>query len=433
MLDSSVRLRASSENTCKPQGTNDLGAPERTGPAGDQRDAGRLSVLDAIRRARQIARIDIARETGFSPATVTAITAELLKAGLIEETMPAEKPSESKRGRPRVTLKLRGASQRIAGLKIARKLVTVLILDFEGNEIGAHERALPVFRSSAADLSEQIVAAIEGACAKAGLRIDDLSGIGIGLPGQVDVDQSLVHWSSSLSERNADLGAILAERTPCPIFLDNDANLVAKAEHLFGEGRNHRNFLVVTLEHGVGMGVVIDGRLYRGARGCGAEFGHSKVQFDGALCQCGQRGCLEAYVGDYALLREFNNVSGEPMLADVTQLFETVRAGNPLARAVLERAGRVFAIGLANLVNIFDPEVIIIAGPHAATHPICEDAVLQEVWNHVLQVDAPNPVIRVRAWGEQMWARGAAAYAIERVAALSVRDLGRVESERNAG
>ena len=410
-----------------------MGGQERIGPSAEQRDAGRLSVLDTIRRAGQIARIDISRATGFSPATVTAITAELLRAGLIEETLPAAKPADKpaaiRRGRPRVTLKLRGASQLVAGLKIASKAVTVLILDFEGHEIVAHEWPLPKARTSAAELRDQIVAAVDAACAKAGLSLDDLSGIGIGLPGQVDVDQSRVHWSSSLTERNADLGALLAERTPCPVFLDNDANLVAKAEQLFGEGRNHRNFLVVTLEHGVGMGIVIDGRLYRGARGCGSEFGHAKVQLDGALCQCGQRGCLEAYVGNYALLREFNNISGEPTLAEVTQLFDAARGGNALARSVLDRAGRVFAIGLANLVNIFDPELIVVAGPNAVDHPICEDAVLREVGKLVVQVDAPNPDIRVRGWGNDMWARGAAAYAMEEVAALSVRELGRVETD----
>ncbi len=386
-------------------------------------------VLDTIRRAGQIARIDISRLTGFSPATVTGITAELMRAGLIEETEPSEKPTMTRRGRPRVTLKLRGASQRIAGVKVAQTALTVLILDFEGNEIVDHVRPLPALRCAAQDLAGHILSAIEGACAKADLVPEDLSGIGIGLPGQVDVDQSLVHWSSALSERNADLGAMVASMTSCPVFLDNDANLVAKAEHLFGEGQRYDNFLVVTLEHGVGMGVVIDGRLYRGTRGCGAEFGHAKVQLDGALCQCGQRGCLEAYVGDYALLREFNNISGAPMLSEVTELFDAARSGNPLAQSVLDRAGRVFAIGLANLINIFDPQLIIVAGPNAAEHPICEDAVLAQVANLVVQVDAPNPAIHVRGWGHLMWAKGAAAYAMEQVATLVVRDMGRMESD----
>lgn len=417
-------------------GTDRSGAQDRGSPSGEQRDAGRLSVLDTIRHAGQIARIDISRATGFSPATVTAITAELLNAGLIEETVPTGKPADKpvtvRRGRPRVTLKLRGASQRIAGLKVAQAALTVMILDFEGNEIADHVHEMPALRFSAPDLAGQIGAALDGACARAGINPGDLTGIGIGLPGQVDVDQSFVHWSSSLRERNVDLGALVAAKMPCPVFLDNDANLVAKAEQLFGEGRNRDTFLVVTLEHGVGLGVVLGGQLFRGARGCGAEFGHAKVQLDGALCQCGQRGCLEAYVGNYALLREYNNTSGEAMLGDVTQLFEAARAGDALARTVLDRAGRVFAIGLANLINIFDPQMIIVAGPNATNHPICDAAVLEQVARLVVQVDAPDPAIRVRGWDHRMWAKGAAAYAMEQVAALSVRDLGRIESDADA-
>lgn len=102
---------------------------------------------------------------------------------------------------------------------------------------------------------------------------------------------------------------------------------------------------------------------------------------------------------------------------------------SPARRPYLDRAGRVFAIGLANLVNIFDPELIIVAGPNAARHPICDDSVLAEVGKLVVQVDAPLPMIRVRGWGDRMWAKGAAAYAMEQVAALSVRDLGRLERD----
>ena len=95
--------------------------------------------------------------------------------------------------------------------------------------------------------------------------------------------RNFVHWSSSITERNIDFSHLLSNELPCPAFVDNDANLVAKAEQLFGLGKGLKNFLVVTIEHGVGLGIVLDGKLYRGERGCGAEFGHTKVQLDGAL------------------------------------------------------------------------------------------------------------------------------------------------------
>ncbi len=392
-------------------------------PSGDPKETGRRRVLDAIRAAGQIARIDIARATGFSPATVTAITTDLVAAGLIEEAAAeGGAPAKLRRGRPRVTLGLRGAAHRIAGVKVAQRAITVLILDFAGAEIADRTTPLAMGRLAPQALADAIVAAVEAACQGAGLALAELSGVAIGLAGQIAATEGFVHWSSSLSERNVALGALLAERLPCPAFIDNDANLVAKAEHLFGEGRGVDDFLVVTLEYGVGLGIMLGGEIYRGIRGCGAEFGHTKVQLEGALCQCGQRGCLEAYVGDYALLREANAVRPDRRYDDVSELFAAASAGDAVAVSVLDRAGRMFALGLANLINIFDPALIILAGERLAFRHLYDDRVLEEAGRLVVQVDAPMPPIRVHGWGDLMWAKGAAAYGIEQVSALAVRD-----------
>ncbi|MGR3584920.1 MAG: ROK family protein, partial [Pseudooceanicola nanhaiensis] len=223
-------------------------------------------------------------------------------------------------------------------------------------------------------------------------------------------------------ERNVDLGRMLEARVHCPVFLDNDANLVAKAEHIFGEGRNVDNFIVITVEHGVGMGIVLDGRIYRGVRGCGAEFGHTKVQLEGALCQCGQRGCLEAYVGDYALLREAN-LNSETDHKDIDSLFAAAGAGEEIAGSILDRAGRMFAMGLANVVNIFDPSLIILSGAQLNYDFLYSDKVIDQMKRWIVQVDAPIPEVKVHGWGDLMWAKGATAYAIEEVSNLTVREL----------
>lgn len=400
-------------------------------PAGgvaDPRDSGRLAVLDTIRSAGRIARIDIAHSTGFSPATVTAIASDLLVAGVIEEIRQNDRPSQSRRGRPRVLLKLRGRAHRIAGVKVAQRVVSVVVLDFEGSEIVDHERALAAPRMSPEALADEIVTAVAQACEKAGFGSGDLSGIGIGLAGQVDATRNFVHWSSSLKTRNVSLGAMLERRVACPVFIDNDANLVAKAEHLFGEGRDLKNFLVVTIEHGVGLGIILGGELYRGARGCGAEFGHTKVQYQGALCQCGQRGCLEAYVGGYALLREANVDTDGNIQSSISDFFAAAKAGNQTALSILERAGRMFAMGLANLINVFDPELVILSGAQVSFRHFYEEKVMEEMRDMVVRVDAPLPEIRVHQWGDLMWAKGAAAHAVERVSAIAVRELA-----RNAG
>lgn len=387
----------------------------------DQREAGRQQVFDAIRASGRIARIDIARQTCVSPATVTAITSELLAAGLIEEIETTE--ATGRRGRPRVALKVRGQAHLLAGIKVADRTVAVILVDFEGNTVGEHQVDLPVPVQSAAALVAGLRDALGAACAAAGRDLADLSAVGLGLAGVIDAPRNFVYWSPSLVERNVDLGRMLNAALPFPAYLDNDANLVAKAEQLFGEGRGVGDFIVITIEHGVGMGIVIDNRVYRGTRGCGAEFGHTKVQIDGALCRCGQRGCLEAYVADYALLREANIRSFGHPEDDIARLAARAETGDPMARSIFDRAGRMFAMGLANVINIFDPALVILSGERMAHDFLYSTAVMERVKGSILQIDAPLPEIRVHEWGDMMWAKGAAAYAMEQVSEATIRNM----------
>lgn len=380
-----------------------------------------------IRNVGQIARIGIAQATGLSPATVTAITAELIQAGLIEEVTPETVPAGAGRGRPRVALRVRGAAHIVAGVKVSAATIATILIDFDGTTQSEHVAPLPRARMSPGDLVATIEATLRAATGETGRAIEDLSGLGVGLSGVIDVSDGLVHWSPSLSGHNVRFRDQLEAALPLPVFLDNDANLVAKAEQLFGEGRGLRDFLVVTIEHGVGLGIVIDGEIYRGTRGCGAEFGHIKVHLDGALCRCGQRGCLEAYVADYALLREADVTlpghSGHTPEDRLDALFEAARSGDRTAQSILERGARMFAMGLANLVNIFDPALIILSGERMSHDFLYSNEVIARMKSQVMQVDAPPPEVRIHKWGDMMWAKGAAAYAMEGVTALAVREL----------
>lgn len=392
----------------------------------DQREAGRRQVFSAIRKAERVARVDLARETGISPATVTAITAELLREGLIEETGAAER-SDLRRGRPRVDLKVRGAAHVVAGMKLSHLAIVTALIDFEGAMIAEHTFPLDQSRHSAADLTDLIERALDEALESAGLGRGQLSGVGLGLSGVVDAIGGLVHWSPSLAERNIMLRDMLSARFDMPIFIDNDANLVAMAEQYFGHGRGVKDFIVVTIESGVGMGIVINNEVYRGARGCGAEFGHTKVQLDGALCRCGQRGCLEAYVADYALLRE---AATTPDFADMATsgaklqaLVDAARGGDSTAGMILDRAGRMFAMGLANVMNVFDPQLIILSGEQMQFDYLHDDQVLDNIRRSIIQIDLPPPQIIIHKWGDLMWAKGAAAYAIDGVAEIALQSF----------
>jgi predicted NBD/HSP70 family sugar kinase len=228
-------------------------------------------------------------------------------------------------------------------------------------------------------------------------------------------------WSPILSERDCEVALAATARLGRPVHVDNDANLVALAELWFGVGRELADFAVVTIEHGVGMGLVINHRLYRGARGVGLELGHTKVQLDGALCRCGQRGCLEAYVADYALAREAAtalntmNRDGQPINILLESLFDHAKAGNAAARTIFRRAGRYLAVGLANVVNLFDPGLIILSGERMRYDYLYAADTLAEMDSLMLNANRPPPKIEVHAWGDMLWAHGAAALALSAV------------------
>lgn len=393
-----------------------------------QREYGRRTLLQAIRKAGKIPRIELSDRTGISRATVTTITAELLHSGLVEESPRTEPDSDVRRGRPRVDLKIRGAAHLVAGVKISNQQLSLVLLDFEGKQLATLESVMTKSVLSPDDLADEIGKSVSDLAERAGHRLADVSGLGVGIAGIVDASRGLIYWSPSLTNRNVEFGSLMTRRLGIPTFVDNDANLVAIAEQYFGLGQAHSDFIVVTLESGVGMGLVVNGELYRGTRGCGAEFGHTKVHLDGALCRCGQRGCLEAYVADYALVREAMTIPGadpetEPN-ARVEALLTAARAGDQTAKSIVDRAGRMFALGLANLVNIFDPELIILAGEQMQFDHLFADEVIGAMRQSIIQIDRKPPDVMVHKWGNLMWARGAAAYALDNVFEYALTRLG---------
>lgn len=393
----------------------------------DPRKVGSALVFSVIQQKSPVARIDIAKETGLSPATVTSITAELLNRGLVSEIQSLSEQTSGRRGRPRVDLKVRGDAHVVAGMKLSDKLASVVLMDFEGKRVADYVATPPKPVLTPDQAAEFLHKTLVGALAQQGLLLSDLSAVGLGLPGLVDAKGGVVHWSPGISERDVALQSILVEKLGIPVFIDNDANMIAKAEQMYGAGRNVSNFIVVTVEQGVGMGIVVNGHLYGGAKGRAAELGHTKVHLDGALCRCGQRGCLEAYVGDYALLREAStarvSVEGDEAIDQMKSLFHAADAGNEMARSIILRSGRMFAMGLGNIVNIFAPELIILSSERMEEYPAYIDAVIDEMRQSVVQIGGPAPEVQLHKWDVHMWAMGAAAYAVDRVTETALTEL----------
>jgi predicted NBD/HSP70 family sugar kinase len=316
-----------------------------------------------------------------------------------------------------VALELVSEGRLVIGIKISDERNTAVLADFAGTILADAARPAPPMRRSLEQTCDEIDALIDAVLAQAGRPRKDLLAVGVGLSGMVDHETGTVLWSPHLGP-DMPLGAEASRRFGLPVLVDNDANMLTLAELWFGVGRQRSDFAVVTIEHGVGMGLVIDNRLYRGERSMGLELGHTKVQLDGALCRCGKRGCLEAYIADYALAREaataLNRAPQSPQVM-LDALYAEAKSGNRAARSIFNRAGRYLALGLSNVIQLFDPELVILSGERMRYDYLYADGVLAEMRALTL-VEGREPArIEIHAWGDLVWARGASALALAAV------------------
>ncbi len=402
---------------------NESEQPAGCGPllptaSGDNRPL-RQQIFEHVRAAGRAARTDVTRALGISAGSATTLTADLITGGLLREVEGL--PRETGRGRPPVALEVVPSARHVIGIKLSDENHSAVLTDFAG-EMQA-DATLPTTptRKSLDEVLDEIDVLISLVLKSAGKSRSDVSAVGIGMSGIIDNDMGAVAWSPLLTERNVDLRGAFAERFGLPLHVDNDANVLTLAELWFGAGRGMSAFAVVTIENGVGMGVVLDNRLFRGARGMGLELGHTKVQLDGALCRCGQRGCLEAYLADYALAREAatalhrnpRNLQSPNAMLDA--LFAQAKAGHSAARTIFRRAGRYLSVGLSNVIQLFDPGLIILSGERMQYDYLYAEEVLAEMQTLTLS-DGRTPCrVEIHAWGGLAWARGATALALAAV------------------
>jgi len=253
------------------------------------------------------------------------------------------------------------------------KILSV-IAQGDGRRLGEDRRSTSAEEGPEVVL-ERIAGSLENALAKAGLQRGDLAAVGICSPGPCDIDAGVISSAPNLPGwRDVPICRYLEERLAVPARLENDANAAALGEHVYGAGRGCRHLIYMTVSTGIGGGLIIDSRLYRGATGVAGELGHMVIDPDGPLCGCGNRGCLEALASGTAIAargEELVAQGGSALLAKLAQeqgelTAETVcraaQQGDAASREIAQRAGYYLGVGLASYVNIFNPEVIIVGG-----------------------------------------------------------------------
>lgn len=370
----------------------------------------RTLILAALRRG-PLSRADLARLLGLALPTVSRLMDQLVREGLVSE----EGRRGSTGGRRAVLLRLRTEAGFVLGAEVGRQWLRLVLTDLGGQVLARFQR--PKEDTPEADLAA-LAELAEAAMRQAGVDRRRLLGMGIGVPGPLDTGRELVLSPPNLRGWSlVPLRSRLEEHLGVPVRVENDANAAAYGEFLF-HNPEIPNLVYVLADRGVGAGLILEGQLYRGRGGAG-EIGHCPVHRHGPRCACGRVGCLEATAATGAMVaaarrqlargRPSRLAAAGPELA-FSDLLAAEADGDPLARAVLREGGRALGVGLATLVNLFDPELVVLGG-EASRSPAYRAAAAAELERRRFGAGAPVPV-RPSGLGPDAVALGAAAVAL---------------------
>ena len=371
----------------------------------------RYNILTTIRVAELISRIDIAKSIGLSQASITGITADLISEGLIEET----EPGAHEGGRPPILLAISPDGAYEIGINMAIEKIDVAITNFQAQIKAFHSIKLDSAYYSANDIVDIMVQAVQECMWEASFSKDQISGIGIGIPGLVDSESGIIRFLPNYGWENINFRDLFQKKINIPTYIENSSNNLAIAEQWFGFGKGIDNFVVVTLQNGVGAGCIINGQLSRGCTGIAGEFGHLTMDPDGPLCRCGKKGCIEAYAGNNSLMRDAKNAAlkgvwdkKNPEHLTFEDLIAAVHDKEPEILKFYNKAGKALGMGITHLITLLNPEKIFITGKGVQAERALFDPMFQAINKFVSpKFEGYGTEIIIKAWSETDWVRGA--------------------------
>ncbi|RZS89525.1 MarR family transcriptional regulator [Motilibacter rhizosphaerae] len=376
------------------------------------REANRARTLAVLRRLGPLTQVEVARATGLSPATVSNIVKELSASGVLQ----VERTTSSG-GRRASRVSLSRSLGVAVGVDFGHRHLSVAVGDLAHEVLGERRVPLPAEHrwEEGLDLAAGLV---EELVREAGGPDGAVLAVGLGLPGPVDADVRGVGSPTLLPGWvGVDVVAEMSRRTGAPVHVDNDANLGALAEWHWGAARGQDDVVYLKLAHGVGAGLVIGGRLFRGRRGTAGEFGHTTIDEAGRICRCGGRGCLETYVRAGVLVDMLRASHGPVTLAEVVQ---GARDGDPGCRRVVSDAGRHVGVALASLCNLLDPERVVVGGELATAGDVLLDPLREVVHRVAIHTGGGGVEVVAAELGERAEVLGALALALEQSAGVPV-------------
>jgi glucokinase-like ROK family protein len=378
-------------------------------------------VLDVLRRFAPLSRAELAARTGLNRSTVSIIVNSLIEEGFVQET----DLQSSKIGRPGMLLVLNPKGGFAVGVEIGVDFISVILTDFIANVLWrrweSSDPAADQIRilDRASDLTQE---AIDVGLSQ-GLRS---LGIGVGVPGLVDIRQGKLVFAPNLHWNNVPLRLMWSQRFDLPIFVENEANAAALGEFYFGAARGTDSFIYLSAGIGLGGGVIIDGKLFRGSDGYAGEVGHMTVEPGGELCGCGKRGCWETKVGPRAVLSRVRQTLANGAPSIITDLaggdldrvtsdivVKAACLGDSVALEALQDVGKYLGIGVGNLINIFNPELIVLGGALSLANEFLLPVIENTVCGSALKPSCENVKFAASAHGADACVMGAVALVLD--------------------
>ncbi len=374
----------------------------------------RRLVLDALRQHGSMARIELGRVTGLSPASITSISGQLIAEGLVKERDEGIVIGlRQRRGRPMVGLEINGDAAQIVVVKLSIDGIELVLADYRGEIVDRQSSRIETYNVDAETFGPQVAREIAAFLVKRKVKKASVARIAVAVQGVADSQSGTIVWSPAFRARHIPVCAPVTKALGIDCAIANDANLMAEA--LLGTDRQRFSgtSAIIFLGYGVGMGLIINGSVYHGVTGAASEFGHMNHVPGGSLCRCGRQGCTEAYTADYAIMRfaRGTDAAEAPLRSRVPEgemiaLENEARDGEGAARAAFARAGEALGYGIARMVALVNPEHVIISGPGTRAMTLIEPALRKAFAEGLVDELRRNVEIETMPAGNDMIVRG---------------------------
>jgi glucokinase-like ROK family protein len=372
------------------------------------RELNRGRVVNALRERGRASRAEIARATGLSRSTVSSIVSDLIESGRLTEERDALGVAHGEAGgRPPVLLSLDPSAGLAVGIDFGHTHLRVAVSDLSHEVLAETRRELDVDHSADQGL-DAAVELVDQVLNEAKVERNAVLGVGMGLPGPINSSTRTVGSSSILPGWvGVDAAAEMERRLRLPVHVENDANLGALAEYVWGSGRGHSDVIYIKLSSGVGAGLLLGGRLHEGAGGTAGEIGHTPAQQGTAICRCGSRGCLETVASARAIAEQLGASRGEPV--STQELLRLTAEGDPAAARLIAEAGREIGVALAGLCNLINPDCVIIGGDLSAAGELITEPIFESIRRYAITNAAEQVTVVAGVLGERAELLGALA------------------------